>query len=95
MRVKTITFLVELNFTQQGKIRYVHVPVDEIKGRNYIEDLNVIWKYGQNEVQPKPMPSVSMGDVIRLRGERYLVRACSYKRLKEGDITVGFIPQGQ
>jgi hypothetical protein len=84
-----------LVITQQGKIRYVHVPVGEIKGRNYVEDLNVIFKYGQNDIQPKASPSVSMGDVIRLRGERYLVLAFGFKRLKEGDITVGFIPQGK
>lgn len=87
----TITFQVELNFSQQGAIRHVHVPVKEIGNRSYIDDLNAIWKYGQNDVQPKAVPSVSMGDVIRLRGERYLILAVGYRRLKEGDITVGFI----
>jgi hypothetical protein len=76
-----------------GQIRSVQVPRNEIGNSSYIEDLNAIWKYGQNEVQPKTKPSVSMGDVIRFRGERYLILACGYRRLKEGEITVGFIPQ--
>jgi hypothetical protein len=33
-----------------------------------------------------------MGDVIRFRGERYLILGAGFRRLKEGDKTVGFIP---
>lgn len=89
----TIAFEVELNMFCQGKIRIVRVPKTEIGARNYIADLNAIWYWGQNDHQPKNMPSVSAGDVIRLRGERYLIKNFGFKRLKEGDITVGFIPQ--
>lgn len=88
----TIAFEVELNMFCQGAIRIVRVPKHEIGNVSYIEDLNAIWYWGQNDHQPQKMPSISMGDVIRFRGERYLIMAAGFKRLKEGDITVGLIP---
>jgi hypothetical protein len=48
--------------------------------------------FGQNDFQPKKQPSVSMGDVIRYNGERYLILAVGFRKLKEGDITVGYGP---
>ena len=77
----------------QGTIRVVRVPKGEIGNRNYVEDLNAIWRWGQNDSQPQKLPSISMGDVIRFRGERWLIMAAGFRRLKEGDITAGFIPQ--
>jgi hypothetical protein len=88
----TIAFEVELNMFCQGAIRIVRVPKHEIGNVSYIEDLNAIWYWGQNDHQPQRIPSISMGDVIRLRGERYLILAAGYRRLKEGEITVGLIP---
>ena len=67
----------------QGAIRIVRVPKHEIGNVSYIEDLNAIWYWGQNDHQPQKTPSVSMGDVIRLRGERYLILAMGFRRLKK------------
>lgn len=91
--MRTITFEVELNMFAQGVIREVEVPADDIEARmGTLAVLDHIWKWGQNELQPMSVPSVSMGDVIRYDGRRWLITAEEYKELKEGDITVGFIP---
>jgi len=50
-----------------GDIRDVDIP--EIKDTNSLTHegiCNIIYKYGQNDFQPKPYPSVSMGDIIEI-----------------------------
>jgi hypothetical protein len=91
-KMRTVTFEVELNMFAQGAIREVEVPAHELGTHNYIGDLDTIFKWGQNDFQPMELPSVSMGDVIRYYGERYLILSVGFRKLKEGDITVGFIP---
>ena len=50
-----------------GKIREIDIPEDKL---NAIEPksavLGLAFKYGQDDFQPKPFPSVSVGDVIEL-----------------------------
>lgn len=91
--MRSQTFAVELNMFKQGMIRAVRVPEGELS-LNTQDNLEKIFKYGQNDFQPMKLPSVSMGDVIRYNGKRYLILAIGYRELKEGDITVGFIPPG-
>lgn len=93
--VRTVTFEVELNMFAQGRIRKVKVPVSAMTVNSTWYNLAAIFKYGQNDFQPMELPSVSMGDVIRYKGNRYLILALGYRRLKEGDITVGFIPHNK
>jgi len=93
--MRTIMFEVELNMFAQGKIRKVEVPWSELRfyDTHAIENnLGIIFKWGQNDFQPQELPSVSMGDVICYDGDRYLVLSVGFRKLGEGDITVGFIP---
>jgi len=54
---------VEMNAFNDGKIRTVNVPDEEMTG--IIEqDLELVFKYGQNDFQPKPISSVSVDDVV-------------------------------
>jgi hypothetical protein len=60
-------FEVELNAFMNGEIREVDVPDEVFFECITTEDvLDQVFRFGQNEVQPKDMCSVSMGDVIRI-----------------------------
>jgi hypothetical protein len=56
-------FEVELNAFMNGEIREVDVPDEVFFECITTEDvLDQVFRFGQNEVQPKDMCSVSMGD---------------------------------
>lgn len=60
-----MVFEVELRAFRDGEIREVNVPEEvfnELETNN--EVLEAVFKFGQNDFQPKNQPSVSMGDVI-------------------------------
>ena len=62
---------VELHAFRDGEIRTVDVPLDrEMSVNSDFEMLELIFLYGQNEVQPQRLPSVSIGDVIYLKHDR-------------------------
>ena len=67
----------------RSKIRKVEVPDNEwatAKGVNEI--LELVFKYGQNDFQNLPMPSVSVGDVVEVKmNEYFMVMACGFKLL--------------
>ena len=49
-----------------------------------IEKLEQIFYYGQNDFQPREKcPSVSMGDVIDLEGQKYIVLALGFGKCSE------------
>jgi hypothetical protein len=60
-------------------IRVVDVPDDKLTGT--LEDLEAIFHYGQNDFQNKPLPSVSVGDVVELDGEYHIVKGSGWKKL--------------
>jgi hypothetical protein len=58
------------------------VRVVEIPNVTLAENLlDEVFKFGQNDFQPQPMPSVSVGDVIRIGDERWLVEPVGFSRL--------------
>jgi hypothetical protein len=83
---QNLMFNVELRAFLKGQLRVVTVPgkdLDRAIGRDQILDL--IFKYGQNDFQPQQQPSVSMGDVIRFEGDRYLILSVGFRKLKPGE----------
>jgi len=77
---------VELCAFTKGEIRTVGVPDDEAKAcKTTGELLERVFYWGQNDVQSKPLPSVSVGDVVRLDGKRYQVADVGFRILKEGE----------
>ena len=78
-------FEVEMLAFGGGAIRIVDVPVTELvtpfgeADQDYI--LEQIFKYGQNDFQPRKFPSVSVGDVIRFKGKRFEVSFLGFKEL--------------
>lgn len=81
----SLTFDVELlAFDDLERTRKVDVPLEELKGcEDDLQILNVIYRLGQNDFQPRPMPSVSAGDVINLRGSLYLVASIGFEKIDE------------
>lgn len=58
----------------EGKIREIDIPdaeVQEVKGDQHTI-LELAFRYGQNDFQPRRHPSVSVGDIIQL-GEKYFM----------------------
>lgn len=64
---------VEMHAFMDGAIRDVDVPI-EGSGVPLDTMLELAFKYGQNDFQPRSgLPSVSVGDIIRYDGKRYAV----------------------
>lgn len=81
----TKTFKVEmLAFISHGmereKFREVEVPSALIK-KNDNRNLENIYKFGQNEFQPKQCRSVSVGDVIHYKGRKFMVNDTGFLEL--------------
>ena len=83
-------------FADQGKsfgIREVEIPDAEAARLSEEKLLELIFRYGQNDFQPKQVPSVSVGDVIRIDGKRFLVSAMGFKKIgkeEEGGLMRGY-----
>ena len=61
------------------KIRRVTIP--EESGRSILEQLEDIFHFGQNDFQPQQLYSVSVGDVIELDGQYYLVAMVGFYKM--------------
>lgn len=79
-----IKFEVEMvAFKAQGHdygIRTVEVPTEELTG-NSKKDLDQIYYWGQNDFQPQQIPSVSVGDIIRYKKRRFLVKTVGFEKV--------------
>ena len=66
-------------------IRVVEVQSDDLERRESLSSqLDLIFIEGQNDFHPQDRPSVSMGDIIRFDGDRYLILAVGFRKLKPG-----------
>lgn len=68
-------FEVEMLAFEGGKIREVEVPDDDERL------LNLVFHYGQNDFQPLPICSVSVGDVIRLGNRKFRVDSLGFSEV--------------
>ncbi len=70
----------------KGELRAIDVPESEIKALKPSwgdhAALEAAFIYGQNEVQPRELPSVSVGDVIRYAGKRYRVKSAGFVEIR-------------
>ncbi len=69
----------------KGKgFRTVEIPEDEVNEETTLEEtLDLVYRYGQNEFQPRDYPSVSSGDVIVVNQEFYIVESFGFKKIPE------------
>lgn len=84
-------FKVELNSFKKGSIRQVEIPDEELVWDGTVESiLQQVFLWGQNEVQPRELPSVSAGDIINCQGKRYLVKFVGFQEVPAGYLFPGF-----
>lgn len=81
--MSTKSFKVEQMMFNKGKVRMVDVPYIALLGEvDY--DLNKIFQYGQNEIQPKNAPSLSVCDIIEWpNGDKYIIKGMGFEKLTE------------
>lgn len=72
-----------LAFGEPGEVRKVEIPHDKL---DRITVLDFVFHYGQNDFQPQNHPSVSAGDVIRYKGENYLVAGMGFRKLNDDQL---------
>jgi hypothetical protein len=64
----------------RSKVRNVKIP-EEYRLAKMGELLEMVFKYGQNCLQPSNYYSVSVGDVVEIRGEYYMVMGQGWKKM--------------
>jgi hypothetical protein len=62
-----------LAFNEKSVVREVDVPDYQLTGKPE-QDLDRIWHYGQNEIQPRKVESISVGDVLEYYGKLYMAK---------------------
>jgi hypothetical protein len=75
---------VEMWAFEDGRIRTVVIPDEKIREEaphNGI--LELVFYYGQNEIQPLGICSVSVGDVVLLNGKRFRCAISGWEELDE------------
>jgi hypothetical protein len=71
-----------LAFGQDGEFREVIIPNDQISRHTGTpEILDLVYYFGQNDTQPLPHPSVSVGDVIHYAGEFWMVLPIGFRQV--------------
>ena len=64
------------------KLRPIEIPEPFVKGRNTDEILSLAFYFGQNDFQPRPFYSLSVGDVVRLNdGSRWRCEMAGWTKL--------------
>jgi hypothetical protein len=75
-------FVVEmLAFGDPGELRTVEVPYSAMHGQDEATIRELVFHFGQNDVQPQQHPSVSVGDVLRMYGQRWIVKPAGFELL--------------
>lgn len=77
-----------LAFGKPGEIRIVDVPENRFIMEDYHnnlisldECLQIIFRFGQNDFQPREHPSVSVGDVIEFDNKKYRVEMIGFSEV--------------
>jgi hypothetical protein len=69
--------------TSPVSVRIVTVPDSEITSAEHSVLLEQIFHYGQNDFQPLPVPSVSVGDIAIVGGKHYLCNPVGWFEIGE------------
>lgn len=75
-----------LGFGEKGVFRPVNIPEEQPNQDTTEGLLEAVFYWGQNDFQPSGEHySVSVGDVIWLDGEKWLVKGAGFKKLDEAE----------
>lgn len=75
-----------LAFCEAGTVREVNVPTEEMAG-DAAAQLERVFYWGQNDFQPLPLCSVSVGDVAELGDRFYVCRPLGWAEISEAELT--------
>lgn len=75
-----------LAFRETGTIREVTIPDAEMTG-DVAAKLERVFYWGQNDFQPLPCCSVSVGDVAELDGRYYICRPAGWAEISQAELT--------
>lgn len=73
---------VEMRAFGSNELRIVDIPDSEINDSTINDILENVFRFGQNDFQPKQQRSVSVGDVIRLFDMKYEVDTIGFKKIR-------------
>lgn len=74
------------NKGDRSKVRQVEIPDEETKMVNLQRHLlQLVFTYGQNDIQPRPFYSVSVGDVIEIDSEYEMIMGSGFKKLSKDE----------
>ena len=74
---------------KRGVVRLVDLPLsskDDVttyEGAELDSVLDLVFTYGQNDIQHKPFASISVGDVVQLGNRYFMVLGCGWKKLSK------------
>ena len=87
------------NPDDKSEIRHVDLPIyTELPDGLQLDDveldklLEMVFRYGQNDYQPQPMPSVSVGDVIQVFNRYFMVKSMGFKELSKEEFGALVVP---
>ncbi len=80
MKIKTYSLIQPFHTV----VRWVEVP-DELLGKGLVSDFDLIFRYGQNEVQPQNIPSLSVGDLIVYKNNVWLIDSAGITNVITGE----------
>ena len=70
---------------KDGQVREIDVPDREMFGP--IErKLERVYYWGQNDFQPRQLPSLSVGDVVELEDKFFLVNVAGFRELTAAEV---------
>lgn len=77
-------------YGMKSDIRQVTIPDDELtEATNFLPAvLELTFKYGQNDFQPLPHPSVSIGDVVEYNDQYFIVMPTGFKEITKKEFKI-------
>lgn len=66
-------------------IRYVEIFDDELQNLNLHQILDEVFTYGQNDLQPKFIQSLSVGDIIIWENNAYFIELTGFSNIITGE----------
>ena len=83
VKIEMLAFLTSKRFRLVG----IPLPAEEAKKTPLLKVLELVFKYGQNHIQSRTdCYSTSVGDVIDLFGEYYVVAGCGFKQISSKEL---------
>ena len=70
-----------------NKIRHIDVPDHEFTGDIKV-DLEKVFYYGQNDFQPQPFPSLSVGDVVEYNEMYFYCDGVGWKKISKNNFDI-------